>query len=261
LFIALWGLGHNYFHKKDSFLRYIFDLTSLSAYEWRITHAISHHHYANSHWDYEVTSLEPFLVFLSTTKKNFFQKNLVVIYYQVIFFAAFILDFQKKIASTILGQSRKLRLENSIVVAQLIFLVYFSGTKGIIQWIIMHSICSWGITTFGLPVHHHPRAWHDGEKLNPLDKDGKCDYGLFIVETTLDHSITIDISLKLLLYAGLNEHVIHHLFPTIDLSRFEEIRPIFQKVCKQFNVPYTLSTWKDLYTGTLRKLFSPSIKK
>ena len=45
--------------------RYTFDLTFFSSHHWRITHAISHHIYSNLELDTEVSSVEPFLYFLS----------------------------------------------------------------------------------------------------------------------------------------------------------------------------------------------------
>jgi hypothetical protein len=44
---ALMGVGHNFFHQRDSPWMYCFDLTLFSSYHWRITHAMSHHTYPN----------------------------------------------------------------------------------------------------------------------------------------------------------------------------------------------------------------------
>jgi len=40
--------AHNFFHKKDSWRRFYMDLSPLSSYEWRISHAFSHHMYPNT---------------------------------------------------------------------------------------------------------------------------------------------------------------------------------------------------------------------
>ena len=40
--------AHNFFHKKDHWRMYYFDLSLLSSYEWRISHAISHHLFPNT---------------------------------------------------------------------------------------------------------------------------------------------------------------------------------------------------------------------
>lgn len=40
--------AHNFFHKKDNWRVYYFDLSPLSSYEWRISHAYSHHLFPNT---------------------------------------------------------------------------------------------------------------------------------------------------------------------------------------------------------------------
>lgn len=35
--------SHNFFHQKDNWRMYVFDLSPFSSYDWRITHAYSHH--------------------------------------------------------------------------------------------------------------------------------------------------------------------------------------------------------------------------
>ena len=41
---------------------------------------------------------------------------------------------------------------------------------------------------------------------------------------------------KLLLASSFNDHVIHHLFPTIDLSKQHLVRPVLEKYCKEEKV-------------------------
>lgn len=63
-------IGHNYFHMRNSFRMYYFDLSTLSSKDWRITHAMSHHIYPNTLWDFEIYSLEPYLFWLPDPKKS-----------------------------------------------------------------------------------------------------------------------------------------------------------------------------------------------
>jgi hypothetical protein len=35
--------SHNFFHQQDNWRMYVFDLSPFSSYDWRITHAYSHH--------------------------------------------------------------------------------------------------------------------------------------------------------------------------------------------------------------------------
>lgn len=71
LFLAWTAItGHNYFHMRDNFRMYYFDLCTMSSKDWRISHAMSHHIYPNTVWDYEIYTVEPFIHFLPSKKKS-----------------------------------------------------------------------------------------------------------------------------------------------------------------------------------------------
>lgn len=55
---------HNYFHQRDSWRMYTFNLTMMNFRNWRISHALSHHVYANSLHDLEMSMFEPFLCWI-----------------------------------------------------------------------------------------------------------------------------------------------------------------------------------------------------
>lgn len=63
-------IGHNYFHMRDNFRMYYFDLSLMSSKDWRITHVLSHHLYPNTLWDYEIYAIEPLLKWLPDKNKN-----------------------------------------------------------------------------------------------------------------------------------------------------------------------------------------------
>ncbi len=73
IFIACLGnCAHNFFHLRDNWRMYSFDLTLSSSWEWRISHVYSHHTYPNSVLDYEVSAFEPFVNYLPYNSKNSF---------------------------------------------------------------------------------------------------------------------------------------------------------------------------------------------
>ena len=41
----MWAVGHNFFHQRNTWWRYAWDATCFSHHHWRISHAISHHHF------------------------------------------------------------------------------------------------------------------------------------------------------------------------------------------------------------------------
>lgn len=53
--------SHNYFHKRDNWQMYAFNLSMLNFTSWRISHSLSHHIYPNSYIDLELSMFEPLL--------------------------------------------------------------------------------------------------------------------------------------------------------------------------------------------------------
>ena len=41
-----------------------------------------------------------------------------------------------------------------------------------------------------------------------------------------------------ILFGGFNDHILHHLFPTIDRSCLPELRTILMMGCKEFGITY-----------------------
>ncbi len=63
-FLAFLGVcAHTFYHHRDSWRVHTFDFSLFSSYEWRISHAFSHHVFPNSAMDYEVWAFEPFMYF------------------------------------------------------------------------------------------------------------------------------------------------------------------------------------------------------
>jgi hypothetical protein len=59
---------HNFYHQKDNWRMYSWDLTPASSYEWRISHGYSHHTFPNTAYDYEIMIFRPFLYYFPIEK-------------------------------------------------------------------------------------------------------------------------------------------------------------------------------------------------
>jgi hypothetical protein len=70
LLACLANTSHNFWHLKDTWRVFTFDLCLFSSYEWRISHAYSHHTFPNTILDVEIWSFEPYLEFLPLDKKK-----------------------------------------------------------------------------------------------------------------------------------------------------------------------------------------------
>lgn len=72
---SLATISHNFWHQKRNWRMYTWDFTFYSSHHWRITHAISHHSFPNTAYDYELMAFEPFIEYLPVEKG--FLRNLL----------------------------------------------------------------------------------------------------------------------------------------------------------------------------------------
>lgn len=63
-------IAHNYFHQKNNWRMFCFNLTMLNYRDWRVSHAMSHHLYTNTYYDLEISMFEPFLQWIPRQKSQ-----------------------------------------------------------------------------------------------------------------------------------------------------------------------------------------------
>lgn len=80
-----------------------------------------------------------------------------------------------------------------------------------------------------------------------------CVWYRHIVLSTADHSVNSGLLKSFYCYAGLNYHILHHLFPTVDHSRLKQLDPVFRQTMKEFNIPYRTFTFRELFAGVFRR--------
>ncbi|KAK4302895.1 hypothetical protein Pmani_025053 [Petrolisthes manimaculis] len=122
LLLCLTMIGaHNFFHQRDNFRMYYFDLSLLSSYDWRITHGISHHVYPNTIYDHEIALLEPFFRFLPSPYKSLVLRYGSWVYEQPLFLVVLMLEGLKRLLGLLLGWG-KLRPENFLPFLQFLLM-------------------------------------------------------------------------------------------------------------------------------------------
>uniref|UniRef100_A0A6B2L6R9 Cytochrome b5 heme-binding domain-containing protein n=1 Tax=Arcella intermedia TaxID=1963864 RepID=A0A6B2L6R9_9EUKA len=252
LMLPIWGIGHNFFHQKDTPLRFILNITLTSSHEWRQSHAISHHHYPNSRLDAEVLGPESlFIYFCTSQKRSFVYKRLILFFLFPICSITFPIFFIKNLIFMAL-RLQAFRWEYYIPLLELLFLYISSGSllSSTYLFLAMHCTFSLMFIFITWTAHHDQDQWHDGDPLSGADRD----FGRFIISSTTDQSIDISLLLSLLLFSGLNDHRIHHLFPTIDRSRFNEIRTIYENTCMEFGIKTKEKPFYQLFIGWMSRL-------
>lgn len=81
--------GHNFFHRRDNYRMWYFNLTFMSYRDWRIAHVLSHHFYPNSLLDVELVSHEPYLCYIPDQNVKNLVQRYVSYFYAPIFYITY----------------------------------------------------------------------------------------------------------------------------------------------------------------------------
>uniref|UniRef100_A0A6M2DY45 Putative delta 6-fatty acid desaturase/delta-8 sphingolipid desaturase n=1 Tax=Xenopsylla cheopis TaxID=163159 RepID=A0A6M2DY45_XENCH len=238
--------AHNFFHQKNNWRMYTFNLSFMNYREWRISHALSHHLYPNTLIDIECMMAEPFLVWYPEEKgfKKYFSIVASPFVYSGIYFSQLGLRFFTKNQDTPLWEN--------FIPLTLPFMMFLATGANIFTvlstWILIIIFSSFVFGIIGInAAHHHPKIYHHGDK--PRDD---LDFGIFQLDAVMDRT---DITgSTFLVLTNFGDHGLHHLFPTIDHAYLPHLYPVLEEVCKQFNVKLRFTTQWDLIKGQFRQL-------
>lgn len=158
--------AHNFFHQKDNFRMYYFDLCLMSSRGWRVSHALSHHLYTNTIQDMEISTLEPFLNYLPSKKPLLFRH--LAWFYSPVFYTFMTIGYSVRLFMYNIVNKQNIRPESLlpglVVLLMLIISRYsFFNTILMFGWIHMMSGLYFGFIGVNA-AHHHPDIFHDGDK-------------------------------------------------------------------------------------------------
>eukprot|EP01096_Ripella_sp_DP13-Kostka_P011446 TRINITY_DN4620_c0_g1_i1.p1 TRINITY_DN4620_c0_g1~~TRINITY_DN4620_c0_g1_i1.p1 ORF type:complete len:509 (-),score=168.92 TRINITY_DN4620_c0_g1_i1:50-1543(-) len=282
--------AHNFFHKKDNMWMYAFDLTLFSSRRWRISHAISHHAFANSALDVEISSFEPLFIVVPCLahKKNVLHRFLSFFYLPLLVPILVWFEMLPRLAFSIsrlgsLSSSDKWAALETLAAffpcVSLVFLVVVLGgdfSTSLWNWAVMQTACSAFFLLIGLTAaHHHPDIWHEGDfsrlqklsrsSVDPLsDKDNsnsketnggeEWDWGEFQLEAVRDRKEVAGGGVAVLTMFG--DHALHHLLPTIDHAFLPHFYSAFFETLSDHNLLYPLSSSSSMALGLLQQIHS-----
>ncbi|XP_022905147.2 cytochrome b5-related protein-like [Onthophagus taurus] len=243
--------AHNFFHQKDNFRMYYFDLTLMSSRDWRVSHALSHHLFPNTINDLEISALEPFLQYLPH-QKNFVARYLSWIYSPIFYTVVFTASSIRMIVQLI--KYKKLPRKENFLPILYFFLIYFGSNITFMEtlktFFFIQSVASLFFGIIGInAAHHHPDIFHDGDASR---SQTNLDWGIHQLDAVMDRKEILGSHFWVLLSFG--DHGLHHLFPTIDHGKLGKLYPILQKTCKEFGVELKLNTIWGLTFGQFKQL-------
>nr|CAD7423343.1 unnamed protein product [Timema monikensis] len=227
--------AHNFFHQKDNFRMYYFDLSLMSSRDWRISHAMSHHAYPNTLLDLEISLFEPVIQWLPT-KKSLGYKIISWIYSPIVYSFVFF-------SQAVIRDATPLILPSLMMVF---------GKTGVLDTLLMWAwivlVGSFLLAGIGFNAgHHHPGVFHDGDAPR---KDR--DWGLGQLDAVKDRKwISANI---LLVLTNFGNHALHHLFPTVDHDKLYDLKGVFKQTCKEFGVDFELAGVWECIAGQFRQL-------
>jgi len=236
------GIGHNFLHMKDNIWMYAYDFCGWKHHKHRISHALSHHLHPNTGLDLEFP--EPYsYVATSNASQN---SRWVVLTGPWGMWSGPLRDIFSLWLGLLKG-AEPFRFEYLFNMVQFLLLVWLAGPfPGLMCFCVIHFTCGFCIETAGFALHRGIFCWSMG------DPNAKYDYGEHCLASTSDHDCDMALLPSLYLFQILNNHGIHHLFPTVDKSRIVEIMPIFRETCKEFGLPWQEYKWADMF-GSLWK--------
>lgn len=160
-------IAHNYFHQKDNWRMYCFNLSLLNYREWRVSHAMSHHLYTNTYYDLEITMFEPFLQWIPRPKTTV-QKIVAPIISPLVWtlLIAFAVVFR---TIGYITKREEFRLDHLIPLSLPLAMFYFGRMDVLLVlklWTIIIGMCSFTLGLVGLNAgHHSPEVTHEGDQI------------------------------------------------------------------------------------------------
>lgn len=161
--------AHNFFHRRDNFRMYYFNLSFFNFKEWRISHSMSHHLYPNSLHDLEVALFEPLLCWIPSPMKTVGQRYISWIYSPVIYTFVCLDQIIKRIVFSFTTKKNHFQ-SNDLVPLVIPFAMIVLGNSNPFTvfkvWIQIILANSFIFHLIGLNAgHHHPDIVHEGDKI------------------------------------------------------------------------------------------------
>lgn len=160
--------AHNFFHCRDNFRMFYFNLSFLNYKEFRISHSMSHHLFPNSLFDLEIILFEPYFCWIPNPMKTFTQRHLAWLYSPIVYGLLFLDQIIKRIVFSI---TRKNRFENSDAIPLIVPLamMLFGSANPInvfLTWMQIIIVSSFTFCLIGLNAGHKSSDLvQDGDKM------------------------------------------------------------------------------------------------
>jgi len=238
------GFGHNFVHQKvRTYNWFVLDSVGFPSRSWRRDHCLNHHMYTNNP-DLDPDILDWAKVGIYFDNSRITSEWLTLLHPLLMACGYWLYSHYSALV--------KWKNTNATLWLSFVFplLLLFSYTNSILwSFVLFEAIkfitVAWFINIAGLPhVHNsdHPNNGWDGELPWSSIQLGSTES--YLPEASLFTAF---------LFGGLNEHLVHHLFPYVDMSKYHLVKEVIERHCKprQGNMKDMLAQRFDLLqTGT-----------
>lgn len=248
--------AHNFFHMRDNFRMFYFDLSAMSSKEWRITHAMSHHSYPNTMWDYEIYVIEPLLQWMPNKEKSMVKSVISQLISPLIWATLFFGQLIKRYYS-VMYEYNSFEYRDAVPFVLPISMCFTAPSifLALKYWLMIIVVSSFIFSMIGFnAAHHHPDIFHDGD----IYRDD-LDWGLLELDAVRERKVIDDSDFLVLTNFG--QHHLHHLLPTVDHTYLHLCNDAFEETCKEFGISTEKWTQWELVKGQFQQLLRKEPKK
>lgn len=161
----------------------------MSSKDWRITHAMSHHMYPNTLWDYEIYAFEPLTHWLPDPKKSlpmafvsqvmspiiwslvFYEQAIKRFFYFIIYVYYIAYRGKSKIYIrfryySVFFEHKTFELRDAVPFFLPVLISFFTPNffTAVKLWLLILMVASFIFSSIGFnAAHHHPDIFHDGD--------------------------------------------------------------------------------------------------
>ena len=257
----LFALGHDSVHnavstspKANYYLGYIWNFFGVSSYFWRLKHNISHHAFTNipgSDGDLDQTKLLRLNPMAPRRGIHKYQHIYALFLYSLLGpYIMFVRDFkllkEKKFGNTILDK-HPLKEVIIIILSKVWFFSFIVLIPKLITgmpWLhvitlVLVMLFVAGILTalISFPVH----VTYDSDYALPNQQGMvEMDFMTHQLLTTVDYSA--DNKLIHWFFGGINTHVVHHMFPSVNHIHYYELTKLVKETAEEYDLRYVNKT-------------------
>jgi fatty acid desaturase len=112
---------------------------------------------------------------------------------------------------------------------------------------MMLIMAAFQLVFLGLSVgHHDPKMTHEGDKMENFD------FGLHQINIIYEREFAKSNVFVSLTTFG--DHLMHHVFPTLDHAVLPQMSEVFLETCRDFNIEVKSCTMLEGFVGQLKQL-------